>query len=218
MLAQELLNVQGMVIMFELLNEVSDASGSYPFSDIAGEHYDFSHKESLLWNKLYKRCIERIRRIDPDRFILVGSNGQNSVVYLKELEILDDPAVFYNFHYYDPQVFTHQQADFSEEMRESDQAVGYPDDISGFAAYLDAHLMERLLQHAIDFIKETGKELYCGEFGVIAHAPAQASMKWASDLTEILGENHIGYALWNYKYLDFGLLDMDGKPCSSLFG
>ena len=237
LLAQELLNVQGTVIMFELLNEVSDASGSYPFSDIAGEHYDFSHKESLLWNKLYKRCIERIRRIDPDRLILVGSNGQNSVVYLKELEILDDPAVFYNFHYYDPQVFTHQQADFSEETREFDQAVGYPDDISGFVAYLDAHpawkrkhalvaeetrnnreLMERLLQHAIDFIKESGKELYCGEFGVIAHAPAQASMKWASDLTEILGENHIGYALWNYKYLDFGLLDMNGKPCSSLFG
>ena len=77
-----------------------DASGAYPFSDIAGERYDFSHTESLLWNKLYKRCIDRIRSVDPYRWILVGSNGQNSVVYLKELEMMDDPAVFYNFHYY----------------------------------------------------------------------------------------------------------------------
>lgn len=237
LLAQELLNVSGTFLMFELLNEVSDASGAYPFSDIAGERYDFSHTESLLWNKLYKRCIDRIRSVDPYRWILVGSNGQNSVVYLKELEMMDDPAVFYNFHYYDPQVFTHQQAGFSEEMKEFNQAVGYPDDISGFVDYLNDHpvwkrkhalvaeetrndreLMEKLLRHAIDFIKKTGKELYCGEFGVIAHAPAGASRKWVSDLTEILGENHIGYALWNYKYLDFGLLDLEGKPYSSLLG
>lgn len=237
LLAQELLNVTGPVIMFELLNEVSDASGAYPFSDITGERYDFSHRELLLWNRLYKRCIDRIRRIDPDRWILVGSNGQNSVVYLKELEIVNDPAVFYNFHYYDPQVFTHQQAGFSEEMSEFDRAVGYPDDISDFVDYLNAHpdwkrkhalvaeetkndrgLMEKLLRHATDFIKNTGKELYCGEFGVIAHAPAKASRKWAGDLTEILGRNRIGWALWNYKYLDFGLLDIDGNPCSSLLG
>ncbi len=235
LLTQELLNIKGTVIIFELLNEISDASGTYPFSDITGEHYDFSHIELLLWNKLYKQCIDRIRSIDSSRWILVGSNGQNSVVYLKELEIIDDPAVFYNFHYNDPQVFTHQQASFSEEMKEFDQVVGYPDDISDFAAYLNTHpdwkrkhalvseetrndreLMEKLLWYAINFIKKTGKELYCGKFGVIAHAPARASKKWASDLTEILEKNHIGYALWNYKYLDFGLLNMDGKPYNSL--
>lgn len=236
LLTQEFSSISGITIMFELLNEVSDASGAYPLSDVAGSHFDFSHTESFLWNQLYKKCIAKIRSIDPARWILVGSNGQNSVVYLKELEIIDDPYVFYNFHYYDPQVFTHQQAGFSEEMSEFNQPIGYPDDISAFAAYLNEHpvwkqkhalvakeikndkdLMEKLLQHAIDFIQKTGKELYCGEFGVIAHAPAAAAKKWTQDLTKLLSENNIGYALWNYKSLDFGLLNLDGNPCSSLF-
>lgn len=224
LLAQEFLNVTGTIIIFELLNEVSDASGAYPFSDITGEYYDFSHKDLFLWNQLYKKCIAKIRSIDTNRWILIGSNGQNSVVYLKELEVINDPLVFYNFHYYEPQVFTHQQAAFSEEMREFDQVIGYPDDISAFATYLNNHmdwkrkhalvaeekrndreLMEKLLQHAIKFSKNTCRELYCGEFGVIAHAPADAAKRWVNDLTELLAQNHIGYALWNYKYLDFGL-------------
>lgn len=33
---------------------------------------------------------------------------------------------------------------------------------------------------------------------------------------ENFSRNHIGHALWNYKYLDFGLLGLDGKPCSSI--
>ena len=235
LLTHEFFNVTGTTIMFELLNEVSDASGAYPFSDVYGNSYDFSQKETLLWNKLYKKCIEKIRSIDSTRWILVGCNGQNSGVYLKELEVIDDPYVFYNFHYYDPQVFTHQQADFSEEMREFDRVIGYPDDISDFVVYLNEHpdwkrkhalvaeeirndkvLMQKLLQQATDFIQNTGRELYCGEFGVIAHAPAVASKKWISDFREILKQNNIGYALWNYKFLDFGLLNLAGKPCSNL--
>lgn len=235
LLAQEFLGVTEPTIMFELLNEVSDASGTYPFSDITGKDFDFSQAGSFLWNQLYKKCITKIRSIDSNRWILVGSNGQNSVVYLKELEIIPDSYVFYNFHYYDPQVFTHQQAAFSDEMREFNKAIGYPDDISDFADYLNNHmdwkrkhalvaeetrndkkLMEKLLQHAIDFSQNTGRELYCGEFGVIAHAPASAAKAWVSDLIEIFTQNHIGCALWNYKYLDFGLLDLNGNPCSNL--
>lgn len=235
LLTQEFLDVTETLIMFELLNEVSDASGAYLFSDVRGEHYDFSQTGSFLWNQLYQKCIAKIRSIDADRLILVGSNGQNSVVYLKELEIVNDPYVCYNFHYYDPQVFTHQQAAFSEEMSEFDQAIGYPDDISDFVSYLNTHpnwkrkhaltaderrndkkLMEKLLRYAIDFSKTTGRELYCGEFGIIAHAPADSAKKWAADLVEIFTQNHIGCALWNYKHLDFGLLDLNGNPCSSL--
>lgn len=235
LLAKEFLNTTGIIIMFELLNEVSDAGGAYPYGDVKGNNYDFSHKELLPWNKLYKKCISRIQSIDPERWVLVGSNGQNSVVYLKELEIVDNPYVFYNFHYYEPQVFTHQQAGFSEEMKEFNRVISYPGDISAFAAYLnenpgwkgkhalvaeelrnDKALMERLLEYAAGFIHDTGKELYCGEFGVIANTPASDAKRWLNDLTEIFNRNHIGYALWNYKCLDFGLLGLDGKPCSNL--
>lgn len=204
----------GFVLMFELLNEVSDATG-------------------YLWNRMYAEAVRRIRQTDKERPILVGSNCQNSVVYLSQLHLLDDPFVFYNFHYYDPQVFTHQKADFSEELSDFGQTVTYPGDISAFARYLKQHpqyahkyalvaeetqndraLMEKLLKNARDFTAYSGHELYCGEFGVINSAPQEEAIKWMSDLLQIFGECHIGHALWNYKSLSFGLLDLDGKPAA----
>lgn len=199
------------LILFELLNEVSDAS-----------HY--------LWNRLYKQTIKAIREIDPERWILVGSNGQNSVAYLKELDLLDDSRVFYNFHYYDPQVFTHQKAHFSDEMKEFNQTITYPGDISAFGKYLKQHpeylmkhalvanetsndkeLMDRLLKDALDFVQYSECQLYCGEFGVIDSAPPEEAIKWMTDFLSILNNHKIGHALWNYKALDFGLLDLNGN-------
>ena len=202
------------LLMFELLNEVSDASG-------------------YQWNRMYKEAIRKIRKIDPKRPVLVGSNCQNSVVYLNQLDLVDDPLVFYNFHYYDPQVFTHQKAHFSEEMKDFNQTVTYPGDISGFVTYLEKHpeyqmkyalvakekkndraLMEKLLKHARDFVTYSGKELYCGEFGVIDSAPDTEAVKWLKDFTSILDDCQIGHALWNYKALDFGLFGLRGNVVS----
>lgn len=198
-------NEHRITIAFELLNEVSDAT-----------HY--------LWNGLYKEAVKEIRTHDKSRLILVGSNCQNSVAYLDRLDLLDDPLVFYNFHYYEPQVFTHQKAHFSDEMREFNQTVTYPGDISAFRDYLARHpkyrmkhsltadetcndkkLMEKLLRNAVDFVKYSGRSLYCGEFGVIDTAPHQEAVKWKKDLLDILDAARIGHALWNYKELDFGL-------------
>ena len=216
-LAMYLKEKKEIVIAFELLNEVSDAS-----------HY--------LWNRLYKSAVNVIRRIDPERLILIGSNSQNSVTYLDQLDLLDDPAVFYNFHYYEPQVFTHQKAHFSDEMREYNKTVTYPGDISDFCQYLKYHpkyhmkyvlvenernnnkaLMEKLLKNAVNFVKYSGCFLYCGEFGVIDSAPPQEAVKWMTDFLSILNTNQIGHALWNYKALDFGLLDLQGNVVSKIF-
>lgn len=235
LMAEEFRDVTEPLVMYELLNEVSDGTGAYPDYDVTGEHVDLSDKDSFAWNSLWKRALFTIRTIDPKRLVLIGGNGQNSVVYLKELSLISDPYVCANFHYYDPQVFTHQRAGFSEEMSEFDHVVHYPDDISDFVTYLAEHpkwqtkyalvgketrndhdLMKKLLAHAFHFQRETGKEVYCGEFGVIATAPGKDARAWLTDFTNLLDAHEIGHALWNYKYLDFGLLGLDGKPASSL--
>lgn len=203
------------VVMFELLNEVSDGSG-------------------YLWNRLCKETVAAIRQIDPGRCILIGSNEQNSPFRLKELDLLEDENVFYNFHFYDPQVFTHQRAHFSEEMVTYGQKVHYPGDISGFTDFLRRNrkylpkyvhvAMERevskermrvLLKDALDFVKYSGRELYCGEFGVIDSAEEEDAAGWLRDCMEIFEENRIGHALWNYKALDFGFINMKNEVASA---
>lgn len=204
-------HIESPVLIFELFNEISDGSG-------------------YLWNSLCSETVDRIRKIDSNRGILIGSNEQNSAFRLKELDLLDDPMVFYNFHFYDPQVFTHQRAHFSEEMVGFNREILYPGDISDFTKYLlqnrkfvpkyakvaleennAKETMKKFLKDAIDFVKYSGKELYCGEFGVIQGVPTKSSIAWILDCIEILEENHIGHALWNYKELDFGLININNE-------
>lgn len=215
-LAKYYKDVNDICLMFELLNEVSDASG-------------------YLWNRMYKEAVQRIRKYDKERFILIGSNFQNSTAYLSQLDIMDDPNVFYNFHYYEPQVFTHQKAHFSEEMREFNRTVTYPGNISDFVEFLaerpeyqmkyalvsdekmnDKALMDKLLKDVSNFVEYSDRQLYCGEFGVIDSTPAVEAVKWMKDFIETLESQGVGHALWNYKALDFGLIDLEGKVVSDV--
>ena len=52
---------------------------------------------------------------------------------------LEEPYVFYNFHYYEPNVFTHQKAHFSEEFRTWNQTLAYPGDMTDYITFLDTH-------------------------------------------------------------------------------
>lgn len=206
--------VQSPTLLFELLNEVSDGSG-------------------YLWNRLCRRTVENIREIDKERGILIGSNEQNSPFHLKELEQLAEENIIYNFHFYDPQVFTHQRAFFSEEMAAFDRIVHYPGEIPGFTDFLqenrqyiskyahvamenrvDRERMAALLKDVFDFKTYSGRELYCGEFGVIDCAEDADAVRWLCDCMELLEERGIGHCLWNYKALNFGLVDETGEAVS----
>lgn len=143
---------------------------------------------------------------------------------------MEDEKVFYNFHFYDPQVFTHQQAHFSPEMTAFNRKIHYPDDISDFTGFLlrnreyvpkyshvsmekevSRETMMELLKDALDFVRYSGKELYCGEFGVIDVADTSDAAGWIRDVREVLDEYRIGHAVWNYKELDFGFVDMQDR-------
>ncbi|MCH3971972.1 MAG: glycoside hydrolase family 5 protein [Oscillospiraceae bacterium] len=197
----------GKQLTFELLNEISDASG-------------------YLWNNLCADAIQTIRGIDSSRTILVGSNEANSVFTLNQLHLFDDPNVVYNFHFYDPMTFTHQKAHFSQDLRDFNTTVHYPGKIAGFPAYLAAHrqyvdkfyrtvwddendrpLMQRYLANAANFVRYTGRELYCGEFGAIIGAPEKDAAAWVTDVRNTLDSLKIGHAYWSYKEMDFGLVN-----------
>ncbi len=211
-------------IMYELINEISDASQGY------------------LWNRLYKDIIKEIRNIDKNHYILVGSNDQNSVFELKSLDLVSDDKIVYNFHFYEPQIFTHQKAHFSEDMMKYNHTVHYPDTIDNFADflcenpnYLDKYrwfalekninkeLLERVLVGAKTFCQYSGYNLYCGEFGVINNADLKDINAYVKDVVELFKEYGIGYAYWNYKEMDFGIVDKNNRVLnqdliSMLFG
>jgi len=211
-IAGRYVNVEQPVLMFELLNEISDASQGY------------------LWRRLYKEVVNEIRRIDNNHYILIGSNDQNSVFELNSLELLSDDKIIYGFHFYEPLIFTHQKAHFSEDMLKYNRKIHYPDTIHDFVEFLNDNpdyinkfkwialekninkeLLEKALTGARLFCQYSGKELYCGEFGVINNANLNDINSYSEDMVDLLKEYGIGYAYWNYKEMDFGIVDKDSK-------
>ncbi len=210
-LAQRYLKRKKPAIVFELLNEVHDP-------------------ESYNWIKLYKRLVYEIRQIDPERMIMIGTNEANSPFRFVELDVLDDPNIVYNFHFYDPVVFTHQLAGFSEEQMAYGKKIHYPGKIPDFIDFLKGHkqwvdrythtewndrvdhdIMMKYLKNVISFQKHTDREIYCGEYGVVDQADISDRIAWLTDLQDFLTEHHIGRAYWNYKEMDFGIVDAEGN-------
>lgn len=184
--------------------------------------------DSAPWNGLIRRTVDAIRVIDPTRVIMVGGNNYNSASDLKYLDVLDDPNVWYTFHDYEPFLFTHQKAPWTKVVAEYNQSLEYPGPFIGLDIFLksapqwaDAYqslvgktmnqaMLLTYLQPAIDFIKKTGRTLYCGEFGVISGATARSRQNWHADFIDLLRQQGIGRAVWSYKEMDFGLVDKDG--------
>jgi aryl-phospho-beta-D-glucosidase BglC (GH1 family) len=175
-------------VAFEILNEITNP-----------------HGES--WNRLARKAIEAIQAIDPHRYIVLGGPYFNSVTGLDTLEIWDDEHILYTFHYYLPFEFTHQRASWTR-LKDSGIHLSYPD-----PAFNKEYLREQLVP-ALDFMKKTGKRLYCGEYGVIELADMDSRVNWLRDISELFAEYQIGRAYWTYKGMDFSSVDENGSPVS----
>jgi endoglucanase len=206
-------------IIFELLNEVVEP-------------------DSTRWNKLAKKLVTAIRTIDKDRYIIIGGNHYNSINELKNIDILDDEKIIYTFHFYEPFIFTHQKASWMDITKAMTEEQRYPAEVidliplikngpkeitespqakqflSMTTPYLDKELIRKLLKPALDFMNQTGKPLYCGEYGAIDHAPLKSRINWHKDFSALMNEYNIARACWTYKHMNFPIFDANGEPIS----
>ena len=98
------------MLSFELLNEVTLPS------------------YNTAWNRIAGEAIKRIRAISPTVKILVGGYWNNSIEAIKDLDKPADENIVYNFHCYDPLLFTHQGARWLKGMP-ANFRIGYPCEI-----------------------------------------------------------------------------------------
>lgn len=77
------------------------------------------------WNDIVTRYIQMIRSISPKAYIIVGGVCYNNVLSVPLLDVPIDDRIVYNFHCYEPLIFTHQGAYWVETM-DKDFRIGYP--------------------------------------------------------------------------------------------
>ena len=175
------------------------------------------------WNKLVCRCVEVIREREPQRMLVIGSNRWQRFETVKELELPEnDPNIIVSFHYYDPFLFTHYLAGWTEnrdyigrvhypgQVVAPEDLAKLPKDLSDrFADWTeqvyDKEAFKRDFSEALSVAKARGLQLYCGEYGCINSSPVPDRVRWWRDINEVFEEMGIARAVWDYKG-DFGIL------------
>lgn len=201
------------MLAFELLNEVTEK-----------EYRD-------TWNRIATECIGRIRKAAPDSYIIVGGYYYNSAVAVKDIDVPFDERIVYNFHCYEPLVFTHQGAPWIPTMDpEFRVPVGLPfgelfEEAKRMGAEscaaldkqppegrLSADYFKAFMREAVETAEKKGVPLYCGEYGVIDRAKPEYALEWFKMINAAFTEYGIGRAAWSFRRMDFGIEDarMDG--------
>ena len=196
------------MMMFELLNEVVPC-------DVVDE-----------WNELALKGIAVIRKAAPTAKILYGGVSYNAVTSIKKLLPPADENIVYNFHCYEPLLFTHQTAQWVKDMP-IDFHIGYPGELDeymrlsktmagtmvGALADESLHLttlgpdfFEKMFRDGIEAAERLNVPLYCGEYGVIDQAPPEDTVRWFHDINSVFTKYGIGRAVWTYKEKDFGIV------------
>jgi len=195
-------------IAFELLNEVTEKS----YMD--------------TWNRIAKTAIERIRVYAPKTKILIGGYYNNSVEAVPDIMLPPDENIIYNFHCYEPLIYTHQGAYWApgmdvnfrisidasyEELAAASEKyltqVTVPMEGLDPKKSLGEEYFEKIFRKAVEVAEERNVALYCGEYGVIDRADPKEALRWYRIISSVFDKYGIGRAAWSYKEMDFGLID-----------
>lgn len=194
-------------IAFELLNEVTDRS--------------FCER----WNAIAETCIRRIRAVAPEVYILIGGYWNNSIRALPDLLPPTDDRIVYNFHCYEPLIFTHQGAGWVPGMP-ADLRLSYPAAAMDYRAAMtasmdpavlltgmqngadaDAEMFLEMFRQAAEIAEERDVPLYCGEYGVIMYADDESTLNWYRAIHAAFERFGIGRAAWTYRSMHYGITD-----------
>lgn len=219
----------------DLWRDLSARLHRYPADRVAYELMNEPVAENPEdWNRLVARAVTVLRRLEPERTLVIGSNRWQSADTFDQLEIPEgDPNILLSFHFYTPMALTHYRAGWTK-VGEYRGPVSYPgvvvrnEDLAGLPEDLvaalqdsnrlyDRSILKSRLEKPLAVARRLGLPLYCGEWGVYHRAPREPRLRWYRDMRDVLEANGIGWATWDYKG-GFGIVDSAGQPDRELIG
>ena len=180
-------------LSFDLLNEpayIEDMNDQYAKKGpVPGD----------IYRKVAEGAVKTIRSVTPDRLVVAdGNGGGNSVIpELIDLNIAQSCRAYY------PGLVSHYQASWVWKDPSKAPTPVWPGMIDG-----KQYGRENLEEFYKPWIELAGKGVgvHCGEGGCYNKTPHKVFLAWFEDILDILTNNNIGYALWNFRG-DFGILD-----------
>ncbi len=200
-------------VIFEVLNEPE-------FND----HY--------RWLGVQTKLAAAIREGAPKHTIIAAGARWSDDDDLVFQEPLRDPNVIYNFHFYEPHIFTHQGATWGAYYWHWLKGLHYPstpESAEQIAALVpnevdrlqvirygrdhwDADRIGAEIKQAAEWAKRRDVPLVCNEFGVFRNfSDPQDRAAWIRDVRTALERNGIGWTMWDYSGSFGVVMKKDGK-------
>lgn len=200
-------------VFFEVLNEPE-------FSD------------RYRWLGVAAKLAAAIREGAPAHTIIAAGARWSNDDELVFQEPLHDTNVIYNFHFYEPHIFTHQGATWGAYYWHWLRGVRYPsttesaerasalvpDEVNRLQVirygheHWDASRIDAEMKQAAAWARRRGVPLVCNEFGVYRdYTDPQDRAAWLRDVRTALEKNGIGWTMWDYSGTFGVITKKDGK-------
>jgi endoglucanase len=105
----------GLLLLAGLWRTLAQRYADRPHDKLLFEVLNEPHVAVPVWNRQGPLLAQTIRREAPHHTIVYGPAHYQRIDVLRDMAPLSDPNVVYAAHFYDPMIFTHQGADWSEE-------------------------------------------------------------------------------------------------------
>ncbi len=182
------------------------------------------------WNTIQQEVVHAIRAVDSTHTIIIGPAGWNSYNNLKYMPEYEGGNLLYTFHFYDPFLFTHQGASWTNPSMgplagmpfpyDAARMPDFPDELRGtwiesaFNNYANEGTVARvkeLIDIAVDFKESRNVPIFCGEFGVyMRNSNNEDRVYWYDVVRQYFEEKNIPWTIWDYTG-GFGLFEQGGS-------
>lgn len=193
MWAKRYKNVSAKKISFDLVNEPSMRE------DMNDQHSKRSAVPGEVYRKVAKAAADAIRRENPSHLIIADGNNVGNTV-IPEITDLD---IAQSCRGYFPGIISHYKAPWANKDPENLPMPKWPGQVGD--KYLSREMLEEYYKPWIELAGK-GVGVHCGECGCWNKTPHDVFLAWFNDVLDILGENDIGYALWEFIG-DFGVIN-----------
>src|SRR5215203_1600318 len=186
-------NVSSKKISFDLLNEPCMRE------DMNDQHSKNSSIPGPLYREVARSAAESMRKENKDHIVIADGNsvGNDPTPELADLNIAQSCRGYF------PHAISHYKAPWANKDPDALPLPVYPGQVGN--QYLNRELLEKYYKPWID-LKNKGVGVHCGECGCWNKTPHTVFLSWFGDVLDILSENKIGFALWEFIG-DFGILN-----------
>ncbi len=193
MWAERYKNISTDKLSFDLLNEPAY------IEDMNDQFAKKGPVPGATYRLVAEGASNAIRKVSPDRLIIADGNGggNNVIPEITDLNIAQSCRGYW------PGVISHYQATWVWKDPSQAPTPVWPGTIDG--KYYGRQQLEEFYKPWIDLV-EKGVGVHCGECGCWKKTPHEIFLAWFGDVIDILTNNGIGYALWNFRG-DFGIMD-----------